>query len=446
MSSSYEEESKHPALRRVLPRSLLGRSLLIIVTPLILLQLVSAWVFYERHWDNVTKRLANSVAGDIAAVIALREQLGPEREEELFRTAAKTMDLTLTIEPGQRLAAAPPLLSDRLINRMLARALESEVGRPFLMDTITFPRRVEIKVQLDDGVLLALVPLNRLFSSTSYLFILYMVGTSLVLFAVATVFMRNQVRPLGRLAAAADLFGKGQDVPDFKPEGATEVRQAAAAFNRMRERIQRQITQRTEMLAGVSHDLRTPLTRMKLQLAMLDEAPEIEELKGDVAEMERMVEGYLAFARGEGTEKPAETDLGTLLRDVVGDARRAGAAIDLHIENRLVALVRPNALRRCLANLISNAARFASQVWIRAGQVGDTIEIIVDDDGPGIPATRREDVFKPFFRLEGSRNPMTGGTGLGLTIARDVIRSHGGDLVLLEAPTGGLRARLSLPL
>ena len=214
----------------------------------------------------------------------------------------------------------------------------------------------------------------------------------------------------------------------------------------MRARIQRQITQRTEMLAGVSHDLRTPLTRMKLQLALLRGGPEIEDLKGDVAEMERMVEGYLAFARGEGTERPAETDLGLLLRDVVGDARREGAAVDLHVEDRLVALVRPNALRRCLVNLVSNAARFASQVWIRAGQVGDTIEITVDDDGPGIPADRREDVFKPFFRIEGSRNPLTGGTGLGLTIARDVVRSHGGDLVLLEAPTGGLRARLSLPL
>jgi len=272
-----------------------------------------------------------------------------------------------------------------------------------------------------------------------------MVGTSLVLFAVATVFMGNQVRPLGRLAAAADLFGKGMDVPDFKPEGAIELRQAAAAFNRMRARIQRQITQRTEMLAGVSHDLRTPLTRMKLQLAMMN-GPEIEDLKNDLAEMERMVEGYLAFARGEGTERPSETDVGTLLRDVVSDARRAGTAIDLHIEDRLVTLARPNALRRCLANLIANAARFANQVWIRAGQVGDTIEITVDDDGPGIPATRREDVFKPFFRLEGSRNPLTGGTGLGLTIARDVMRSHGGDLVLLDAPTGGLRARLSLPL
>ncbi|MDF2763083.1 MAG: putative Signal transduction histidine kinase [Rhodospirillales bacterium] len=445
MSLDYDE-GEGRVLRQIVPRSLLGRSLLIIVTPLILLQVVSAWAFYERHWDNVTKRLANSVAGDISTVIALREQVGPAQEAELLRTAGEAMDLTLSIEPGQRLAAAPPPASDRLIDRMLARALNERVGRPYLMDTISFTNQVEVKIQLEDGVLHAVVPLNRLFSSSSYVFILYMVGTSLVLFAVATVFMRNQVWPLRRLATAADRFGKGQDVPDFKPQGATEVRLAAAAFNRMRARIQRQITQRTEMLAGVSHDLRTPLTRMKLQLAMLGDATEIEELKGDVAEMERMVEGYLAFARGEGTEKPAETDLGLLLRDVVGDARREGTAVDLHVEDRLVALVRPNALRRCLVNLVSNAARFASQVWIRAGQVGDMIEITVDDDGPGIPADRREDVFKPFFRLEGSRNPMTGGTGLGLTIARDVIRSHGGDLVLLDAPTGGLRARLSLPL
>jgi two-component system, OmpR family, osmolarity sensor histidine kinase EnvZ len=446
MSQSYDDDDNHPLLRRVLPRSLLGRSLLIIVTPLILLQVVSAWAFYERHWDNVTKRLANSVAGEIAAVIALRERLGPGLDPELFASISTAMDLQLTIQPGERLAAAPPPASDRLIDRMLARALESKVGRPYLMDTVTFPRQVEVKIQLEDGILHAVVPLNRLFSSSSYIFILYMVGTSLVLFAFATVFMRNQVRPLGRLASAADLFGKGQDVPDFKLQGATEVRQAAVAFNRMRARIQRQITQRTEMLAGVSHDLRTPLTRMKLQLAMLGDWPEIEELRGDVAEMERMVEGYLAFARGEGTEKPAETDLGSLLRDVVGDARRAGTAVDLHIEDRLVALVRPNALRRCLANLISNAARVASQIWIRAGQVGDTIEITVDDDGPGIPEARREEVFRPFFRLEGSRNPLTGGIGLGLTIARDVVRSHGGELVLLDAPTGGLRARLSLPL
>jgi two-component system, OmpR family, osmolarity sensor histidine kinase EnvZ len=445
MSLTGEEETGFSVWRRVLPRSLLGRSLVIIVTPLIILQVVSAWAFYERHWDNVTKRLANSVGGDIATIIDLRKRLGPEYQSELFRIASDDMDLKLEIEPGQHLAAAPPQNSDRLIDRMLARSLETNVKRPYLMDTISFPQQVEVKIQLDDGVLHVVVPLSRLFSATSYVFILYMVGTSLVLFAVATVFMGNQVRPLGRLAAAADLFGKGMDVPDFKPEGAIEVRQAAAAFNRMRARIQRQITQRTEMLAGVSHDLRTPLTRMKLQLAMMN-GPEIEDLKNDLAEMERMVEGYLAFARGEGTERPSETDVGTLLRDVVSDARRAGTAIDLHIEDRLVALARPNALRRCLVNLIANAARFANQVWIRAGQVGDTIEITVDDDGPGIPATRREDVFKPFFRLEGSRNPLTGGTGLGLTIARDVMRSHGGDLVLLDAPTGGLRARLSLPL
>jgi two-component system, OmpR family, osmolarity sensor histidine kinase EnvZ len=440
------DDSDHPALKRALPRSLLGRSLLIIVTPLILLQVVSTWAFYARHWDTVTKRLATAVAGDIAAVVAMRAQLPNGAEAELFRTAENTMELKLRLEPGQILAATPAPITDRILDRMLARAMESEVKRPFIIDTTSFENQVEIEVQLADGVLHVVVPLRRLFSSSSYVFILWMVGTSLVLFAVATVFMRNQVRPLRRLAADADRFGKGQDVPDFKPEGATEVRQAAAAFNRMQARIQRQITQRTEMLAGVSHDLRTPLTRMKLQLAMLRDGPEIDDMKGDVAEMERMVEGYLAFARGEGTEKPADTDLSLLLKEVVGDAKRAGTAIDLHIEDALVAFVRPNALRRCVANLISNAARFASQVWIRAGLVGDAIEITIDDDGPGIPADRREDVFKPFFRLEASRNPLTGGTGLGLTIARDVIRSHGGDLVLQDAPTGGLRARLSLPL
>jgi two-component system osmolarity sensor histidine kinase EnvZ len=440
-----DEDEEHPLLKRILPRTLLGRSLLIIIMPLLLVQVVSTWAFYERHWDTVTKRLANAVAGDIAAVIAMRERLPPEAEEELFTVARRSMELTVRMEPGQVLASMPAPIEERLIDRMLARAMDQEVGRPYAMDTYSFQKQVEIKIQLDDGVLHVVVPLRRLFSSSSYVFILWMAGTSLVLFAVATIFMRNQVRPLRRLAAAADRFGKGQDVPDFKPEGSTEVRRAASAFNRMRARIQRQISQRTEMLAGVSHDLRTPLTRMKLQLAMLGSPSEIGDLKSDVAEMERMVEGYLAFARGEGTERSIETDVGALLKDVVGDARRGGMPIDLHVEDELMASLRPNAFRRCISNLISNAERFATQVSIRAGLVGDAIEITVDDDGPGIPPDQREDVFKPFFRLEGSRNPRTGGTGLGLTIARDVVRSHGGDLVLTDAPSGGLRARLSLP-
>jgi two-component system osmolarity sensor histidine kinase EnvZ len=272
-----------------------------------------------------------------------------------------------------------------------------------------------------------------------------MVGTSLVLFAVASVFMRNQVRPIRRLARAMDRFGKGREPGDFRPAGATEVRQAAAAFNVMRERIQRMISQRTEMLAGVSHDLRTPLTRLKLELAML-QGKDVEAMRSDVADMERMLNEYLAFARGEGTEAMSETDVGELLAEVVEGARRQGAEVALETDRGMVVPARPNALKRCLTNVVANAIAHGHRVSVHAGRRGDAIEITVDDDGPGIPADKREEVFRPFYRLEGSRSRETGGTGLGLTIARDVMRGHGGDIKLDASPWGGLRAKLRLPI
>jgi two-component system osmolarity sensor histidine kinase EnvZ len=273
-----------------------------------------------------------------------------------------------------------------------------------------------------------------------------MVVSGGVLFAVALLFMRNQIRPIRRLAAAAERFGKGRDTPGFKPEGALEVRQASRAFLVMRERIQRQISQRTEMLAGVSHDLRTPLTRMKLQLALLGDSPDIAELKADVAEMERMIEGYLAFARGEGSEVPEPTDLAALIDDVCQAARRQGAVIDLAIDGDLILPLRPQAIRRCVTNLISNARRYGGYIAVAAGRRGRMVEVTIDDDGPGIPAERREEVFKPFYRLEASRNQATGGTGLGMTIARDIARHHGGDVTLDTSPLGGLRCVIRLPM
>ncbi len=433
-------------LRRLLPRSLLGRSVMIIVTPLILLQLVTTSVFYDSHWDTVTRRLARGVAGDIAAVIALMEQdPDPAARARLFAIARSAMQLDISFQPGGRLPEVPMALRETLVDRNLAEALAEVVARPFLTDTRSLERSVEIHVQLDDGVLRVLTTRRRLFSSTTYVVILWMVGTSLALFAVAALFMRNQVRPVRRLAQAADAFGKGREVADFSTEGANEVRQAAAAFNLMRDRIRRQLSQRTEMLAGVSHDLRTPLTRMKLALAMMGEAADVADLKADVAEMEKMVGGYLAFARGEGREPAAEVDLGELLQDAVNGAARDGAQIELQAEPDLVVTLRPDAFRRCLANLIGNAQRHARSIRIAAGRRDDAIDIVIDDDGPGIPADSREDVLRPFFRLDSSRNPETGGIGLGLTIARDVMRSHGGDLTLAESPAGGLRATLRLP-
>lgn len=433
-------------LKRFLPKSLLGRSLLIIVMPLILLQVVSGLIFYESHWDKVSLRLARGVAGDISAVINLMRQLPePEDREWIFGVAAENMELVVTFQPEAILPNITPIGGD-LMERTLIEALTDYVAKPFQIDTRSKDRYVVIDVQLTDGVLKVITPRKRLFSSTTYVFVLWMVGTSMLLFGVATIFMRNQVKPIRRLAVAADNFGKGREVTHFKAEGAAEVRQAATAFIAMRDRLQRQISQRTAMLSGVSHDLRTPLTRMKLQLALLKPNPEVEALKADIAEMERMLEGYLAFARGEGAEAPRPTNLTQLLSETVAQARRNGGVIDLHTEGELTVPLRPNAFRRCLTNLIENATRYAHHVWVRAGARGDAIEITIDDDGPGIPPDKREEVFKPFLRLEGSRNPETGGVGLGLTIARDVVRSHGGEIILADSPNGGLRARLRMPI
>jgi two-component system osmolarity sensor histidine kinase EnvZ len=337
-------------------------------------------------------------------------------------------------------------MRQNLVDRQLSDALEARVERPFIIDSRSLEELVEIHVQLAEGVLQAVVERRRLFSSTTYVFFLWMLGTSLVLLSMATLFMRRQVRPIKRLAQAADDFGKGRDVGEFVLDGAAEVEVAGRAFNQMRARIRRQIQQRTEMLAGVSHDLRTPLTRMKLQLAMMGQTPAIEELKRDVDDMDRMVNAYLAFARGEGTEQPSEVDIVAAIGDVVAGARRDGTRIGFATaEEELTVPLRRDAFRRALTNIVTNAQRHANRVDVALNRRRGRVEILVDDDGPGVPHDKREEVFKPFFRLEASRNVETGGTGLGLTIARDILRSHGGDLTLGDSPLGGLRAVLQLP-
>jgi two-component system osmolarity sensor histidine kinase EnvZ len=441
-------KAKFKVIKRFLPKSLLGRSILIIVTPLILLQLVSAFVFYESHWDKVSLRLARGLVGDVAAVVDLLAQnRTPEGRNAVLELASTRFALEARIVDGGVLANAKDKNNAiGYVGSVLLRTMKEAIKKPFKIDTNKIDKHVVISIQLPGGVLEIVSNRKRLFSSTTYVFVLWMVGTAMILFGVATIFMRNQVRPIRRLAAAADNFGKGRDTPGFKPEGATEVRQAASAFISMRDRIQRQISQRTDMLAGVSHDLRTPLTRMKLQLEMQGTTESVEDLKEDIGEMERMLEAYLAFARGEGDEAPKSTDLSAMLGEVVSLARRKGAAVDLHTEGQIMVPVKPNAFKRCVTNLVENAERYADHVSVRAGQRGQAIEITIDDDGPGIPEELREDAFKPFYRLENSRNPETGGVGLGLSIARDVIRGHGGDIALGDSPAGGLRARLTLPL
>ncbi len=437
-------------LKRYVPNTLMARALLIILTPLLLLQIISTWAFYDNHYDTITSRLAKTLAGDVAAVILILDRNpSPLETAQAFRLAERAMSLKLTFEPG---ASVPPEASIKpsgYVTKRVWKALRRQFDYPayVVAQGTGTDWKVLVEVQRHDGVLKILVPQERLFSSTSYIFILWMLGSSFVLFGVAVLFMRNQVRPLKRLATAADNFGKGRDVTKFKMEGSVEVQRAARAFLNMRERIKRQIRQRTEMLAGVSHDLRTPITRMKLQLALLGDSAEIANLQSDVAEMERMVEGYLAFARGEGSEQPQDTDFSSLLSDVTKQMKREGRSLELKQEAGLVLPVQRDAIRRCLTNLIANAMRHGEKVLVSVRKRKRVIEVMIDDDGPGIAPELREEVFKPFSRLDTSRNPETGGVGLGLTIARDVARNHGGELHLEDAPNGqGLRARLVLPI
>jgi len=433
-------------LKRLVPRDLMARSLLIIIIPMLLLQIITAYVFFDRHWDLVSRRLNTAVATEIGLVIRLmRTYPGEAMREWAFSVARITQGLAFTYTPGASLPQFPPQNSDP-IERALAHRMGYYIAYPFVIDARPGEGNLTVYIRIPEGLLSIELSKERLFTESIFLFVFWMASSSIVLFGVAAIFMRNQVRPLLRLARAADAFGKGRAAPDVKIAGATEVRQAARAFIAMRDRIRRQIDQRTGMLAGVSHDLRTPLTRMKLQLALLEGVEGVEDLRADVAEMERMIEAYLDFARGTGTEIARPCSLEDALLDVVERHRRAGGDIALSVPRPVTLPLKRQAFERCIGNLIGNATRHATRVEVCATPLKDHVDVLVDDDGPGIPPSQREAVFKAFQRLDSSRNMKTGGIGLGLTIARDLARGMGGDIALLDSPLGGLRVRLSLPL
>ena len=436
-------------LSTLLPRGLLARTLLIILLPLMVLQGVALQLFYGGHLDVISRRLTAGVAGDVSFIAHLLEN-APGAHPEILREGTWRLGLALGLEPGGLLGTPParpawmPLLP---LEQDLAAALRERMAFPFDADWQSDPQSIVIRVQLPSGVLSVEAPRKRLFSTTLYVFVLWLVGSAALLSLVAVLFMKNQVRAIRRLSAAAEDFGMGRESGAIKPEGAREVRQAAQAFNAMQERILRFVNQRTEMLAGISHDLRTPLTRMRLELAMLPQDPateaEIAALTQDVEEMERMVEAYLAFARGEGTEAPRPADLAALLAEMAAKARRSGAQVEVAGPDELVLPLRADAMRRAVGNLLDNARRHATRIalTLRRTAAGGRgwAEVLVDDDGPGIPAAERDAAFRPF--ASGSAT----GTGLGLAIARDIVRAHGGEIHLEESPQRGLRVRIRLP-
>jgi two-component system osmolarity sensor histidine kinase EnvZ len=433
------------SFKAMMPKGLYARALVIIIAPMVILQSVVAFVFMERHWSLVTRRLSAAVVGDIGALSEIvKNYPQPNDYEVLRRIAQQRMGLTVDFLPLTDMPppGAKPFFS--LLDQALSVELR-KLGRPFWIDTVGRSSLVEIRIQLDDAVMRVFARRSAAYASNSEIFLLWMVGTSLVLLAVAIAFLRNQIKPILRLADAAESFGKGREAPDFRPRGAREVRRAAQAFIEMKTRIERAIEQRTAMLAGVSHDLRTVLTRFKLELALLGDSPEIEAMKKDVDEMGRMLEAYLAFARGDIGEQSAQTDMADFLDELSADAERNGHRTNVTFHGYPVVTVKPAAFKRCLGNLVSNAARFAKTIEIVGHRDHRYLTVTIDDDGPGIPPAMREEVFKPFLRLDDARNQDQGGTGLGLAIARDIARSHGGDITLDNSPLGGLRARVRVP-
>ncbi|AJY48115.1 ATPase [Martelella endophytica] len=429
-----------------LPRGLFARSLLIIIVPMLLLQAVVATVFMERHWQMVTRRLADAVTGDITAVIDLLDATDDRYQRDILRIAARDMGLRASIEPGGQLPPPLPKPFFGLLDQVLAEQISQKIGRPFWIDTLGDSRFVEIRIKLDDGVLRIYARRSMTYASNTHIFILWMVGTSLVLIGIATLFLRGQIRPILRLTQAAEDFGKGQrSAEPFSPRGASEVRRAGLAFILMRERIERQIEQRTTMLNGVSHDLRTILTRFKLQLALIGDGPETDALNEDVEEMQKMLQGYIDFARGDAEETTGTASLAALFRRQQDDFELSGKTLTYTVTGRDAVTVRPNAFGRLVANLASNAKRHAERLEIRANHGEKWLTVTFDDDGPGIAPELREDVFKPFLRLDNARNLDSSGTGLGLAIARDIARSHGGNVELSESPLGGLRATIKIP-
>jgi len=430
-------------VRNILPKSIFGRAFLIIILPIVVMQMVVAYFFFNAHWARVTSSLSDSVAADVAVAVQLfKDNPTQDYAESLDALLRPDMELSVVLRPGDGLPTTNRNAFFSNLDMTLRRSLQDTIEDPFWFDTTRYPNHVDIRVKVDQGVLRFIAARERVFAPTGYVFIFWMITATVVLSLVSVMFIRRQSDPIGELAEAATAFGKGQDISGFKPRGASEVRMAGQAFLKMRQRIRRHIEQRTLMLAGVSHDLRTPLTRLKLQLAMQDDTSDTLAARRDVDEMDAMLNGYLDFARGMGEEKAQTIQLSEFLDMAIAET------IDINIspfDDQEIS-VRPLMLKRALGNLINNALKYGSRCNLTIEPQGGIISFHVDDDGPGIPETQRPDVFKAFQRLDDARNQNVEGVGLGLSITQDIVQIHGGRVELADSEMGGLRASLHLPL
>ena len=434
-------------LRNVTPKSLFGRMLAIILVPIILVQIISVSIFYERHWDWVSRHMSKSLAEDLGLLI---DELGntPSNDQRAL-SASRARQYFDIIFYWLDKGILKPNQSFDLRFKNFRAALQTRIKEPFYLSTIQNSSQFYVDIQLANGIVRMNIDNKRLFVPTGITFIIWSIGSSIILFSIAILFLRRQVRPIIRLANAARQIGFGREVSNYNIEGATEIRLAGRAFQAMRHRINKQISERTSLLAGVSHDLKTPLTRMRLQLEMLDTNQDIKtDFENELLELENMIDGYLEFTRNDREEEMVDASLFKLLQQAAKSSDPDGNYIFIASppERLPVFPIQVQSIRRALINLLTNSIRYAGKTNVQIQIFDDHSEIIIDDNGPGIPRDKREEVVLPFTRLENSRNIKTGGTGLGLSIAKNAALSHGGELILEDSPLGGLRVRFLLPL
>jgi len=434
--------------RKFLPKTMFFRTMLLIFIPLIIVQVVSIYAFLDGNWKRVGWRLSENLTENMSFIIQLnKEDVDFERVRRLS-SALYNLDVTFYDNESKHEIWRENKKKSHFVTKYLENALKAQFP---MANTEVFLTQhhshLEVFVDTDQGLYVFQAPAKNIFSSSIFGFVLWMIGSALLLFVVAALFLRVQARSISQLAEAAEDFGKGINTK-FKPYGSVEVRRAGLAFTKMKERIMRQISERTQMLAGVSHDLRTPLTRMKLQMAMLPDSKENKEFVQDIDEMEKMLDGYLAFVSGEGGEKSTFIDLNEMISGIINKYRKNSNAMVRFATNYDVNAVqgREQALRRAITNIIENAFHYGETIAVKLESDNKHVQLSIDDDGPGIPADKRDDVFKAFYRVDGSRNKDTGGVGLGLAIAKDVIVSHGGSIELSDSEMGGLRVLITLPL
>ena len=431
-------------IKKILPKRLFYRSLLIVTAPIILLQIIITIVFFDSLWIKANKGMTRSLVGEIETLLDVYKNPDVGVKQTIINLYNQNFDFAITLKENELL---PKKKTERWyspMDRSLRRELKSAFRSSYWFDTTSYKELVELRIKYQDGFIQIFFPKHKISPSSTRIFALWITLPGLILIMIAIVFLKNQTRPIVNLAKAAEKFGKGEFIKEFRPSGAKEIRQAAYEFDKMRKRITIHLNQRSEMLSGISHDLRTPLTRLKLQLALLKQQDLAKKMSDDIEEMEKMLNEYLEFARYQKNEETETINVNNIIKDVI--KKYENKQINISVEEGLEISIRPNSIKRCLINLIDNGLSYGKKVEIFAKKTLNRLIIFVDDDGSGIPEKEYQNVIKPFYRIDKSRGQNKSGVGLGLSIANDIISSHGGNIALDKSPLGGLRVKISLPL